>query len=258
MNGWLLRPPSVHFRTTSEEERTMELLIVCAVIAGLVWVVWVLCGKPSSTAITVETQEQLEQKRKWLENCCDSHTAPQMICGPIPSGLDVDEEALGVFPNVNLMEARAVRYSRGAYAGPTIRIAKGLSFRLGASQGQSTSVDELRVIDHGTLLLTSKRLAFLGSMRTNSVALEDLISIEPYSDGIAVHRERKQKAENYALTRPLIINGGDGNGFAVNGQVMKFGIEIAKVLREIGVTKPTKPTKPTGEKSNVIEFNLAS
>ncbi len=60
--------------------------------------------------------------------------------------------------------------------GPTIRLARGLSFRLGASDStgvsESESFDELRQIDQGTLILTTKRLAFLGSLRTNSSSLE--------------------------------------------------------------------------------------
>ena len=180
------------------------------------------------------TAEQAAQYSGWLKSCTDHCQPLHMICGPVPGGFDGDEEVLAVFPDVNLMEPRAVRYSRGAYGGPTIRIAKGLSFRLGSAAGSSESVDEQRVIDCGTLVLTSKRLAFLGSVRTNSVDLCDLISLEHYTDGIAVHRERKQKTETYVLTRPLTIADGGGRGLPVFGPMMKTAIEIAKVIREAG------------------------
>jgi hypothetical protein len=178
-----------------------------------------------------------------------------MICGPVPGGFDGDEEVLAVFPDVNLMEQRAVRYSRGAYGGPTIRLAKGLSFRLGGAAGRSESVDELRAIDFGTLVLTSKRLAFLGSMRTNSVDLCDLISLQPYSDGIAVHCERKQKAETYVLTRPLTIADGGGRGLPVFGTTMKTAIEIAKIIRETG---PEAVALLRREKLAVVQHNYKS
>jgi hypothetical protein len=179
-------------------------------------------------------QAQLAKYKTWIDSCCNNYKAAHMICDSVPGGLDQDEEPIAVFPDINLMEYRAVRYSRGAYAGPTIRIAKGVSFRLAGSQGRSESVDELRVIDRGTLLLTSKRLAFLGAMRTNNVDLQDLISVEPYTDGVSVHRERKQKAENYAMTRQLVIEGGEGDGLIVNGSMMKTAIELAKCVREAG------------------------
>ena len=138
-----------------------------------------------------------------------------MICDSIPAGFDHDERVLCVLPGVDLLELRAVRRSirrgRSAYGGPTIRLARGLSFRFGASDSagvsESESFDELRQIDHGTLVLTTKRIAFLGSLRTNSSSLDDLIGIKDVGNGIQLHRERKQKAETYVLTYPLIVDG---------------------------------------------------
>jgi len=62
-------------------------------------------------------------------------------------------------------------------------------------------IDELRHIDHGTLVLTTKRLAFLGERRTNSTELGDLIGVHAFADSIKMHRERKQKAEHYQLSQ---------------------------------------------------------
>ena len=109
--------------------------------------------------------------------------------------------------------------------------------RLGSSAGSSESVDEQRAIDCGTLVLTSKRLAFLGSLRTNSVDLCDLISVEHSIDGIAVHREHTQKTETYVLTRPLTIADGVGRGLPIFGPMLKTAIEFAKLLREAGPEK---------------------
>lgn len=76
------------------------------------------------------------------------------------------EEAVLVLPNITLKEPRAVRTSVGGYAGPTIRIAKGISFRLGSGTSRSVSHDEITSIDKGTLTITNKRLIFTGSMKT--------------------------------------------------------------------------------------------
>jgi hypothetical protein len=53
---------------------------------------------------------------------------------------------------------------------------------------QSESSDELRNIDEGTLVLTTKRLAFLGSLRTSNVKLDDIISVQSFADGVQIHR----------------------------------------------------------------------
>jgi hypothetical protein len=39
---------------------------------------------------------------------------------------------------------------------PNLRVAKGVSFRLGGASARSESHDEIRVIDQGSLILTNK------------------------------------------------------------------------------------------------------
>jgi len=100
-----------------------------------------------------------------------------------------------VFSGITLMEPRAVSQTRGGYAGPTIRVAKGVSFRMGSVAARSESHEELRNIDKGTLVLTNKRLIFMGSKRTTNIDLRKIISITAYKDGIASQRENKQKTK---------------------------------------------------------------
>lgn len=110
------------------------------------------------------------------------------------------EEACVVLSGITLREPRAVRQTRGGYAGPTIRVAKGVSFRMGSVSARSESHEELRNIDQGTLVLTTKRLIFIGSKRTTNIDLPKIISITAYKDGIASQRENKQKTEYFTGT----------------------------------------------------------
>jgi hypothetical protein len=155
-----------------------------------------------------------------------------------------------VLPGVQLFEPRAVRRSRSYYGGPTIRLAKGLSLRLGAGVSQSESSHELRNIDQGTLVLTTKRLAFMGSVRTSNVRFDDIIGINFYTDGIQLHRERKERAETYILGQAVQIVEGPGQGLTVFGPMITAAIQLAKVYHEnadalvlarqqVGVLKPT-------------------
>jgi hypothetical protein len=155
-----------------------------------------------------------------------------MICGPIPAGFDHDERVLCVLPAIDLLEPRAVRRSRSNYGGPNIRVMKGLSFRFGAGTNQSESFEELRHIDHGTLVLTTKRLAFLGERRTNSTELGDLIGVHAFADSIKLHSERKQKAEHYQLSQMLEIPTEFGV-LTVVGPMIQKAIEMAKLNQEI-------------------------
>lgn len=107
------------------------------------------------------------------------------------------EEAVLILPNITLKEPRAVRTSVGGYAGPTIRIAKGISFRLGSGTSRSVSHDEITSIDKGTLTITNKRLIFTGSMKTLNYNLSKILSITEFKDAIGIQKENKQKIEYY-------------------------------------------------------------
>jgi hypothetical protein len=101
-----------------------------------------------------------------------------------------------------LAEERAVR----SYDGTTVNLHKGISSTTGTSQSQGV----LKAIDSGQLVLTTKRLVFVGALRTASTDLRKLIRAEVFADSIRVNREGKSKAETYLTDNPvaysIIIN----------------------------------------------------
>jgi DNA-directed RNA polymerase subunit M/transcription elongation factor TFIIS len=145
-----------------------------------------------------------------------------------PVILKKNERALIVLSNIDLWEPRAVRQTRGAYGGPTFRIAKGVSFRVGSFAARSESHEELRTIDQGMLTLTNKRLVFTGTKRTTNIDLRKIVAIEPYSDGIASQRENKQKTEYFIGTNKTNLNvtsNGRNYTIPISGVVLKCLIE---------------------------------
>ena len=209
----------------------MELLVGLGLLAIFVWVVRALwTGNGWNSAAM--WQQQFDATEAWLGQCTNNCQHAEMICAAAPLGLDADESAVFVLPDVDLFEPRAVRYARSATGGPTIRLAKGLSFRFGSGVGQSESQYQLRTIDRGTLLLTTKRLAYLGSVRTSNVKLDDIIGLEHFTDGIAVHRKRKDRTETYKLSRSLQIPDGAGKGLTVFGPMITTAIQLAKIFSQ--------------------------
>lgn len=95
--------------------------------------------------------------------------------------------------NISLLESRAVR--TGGYGGPSVRLAKGLYFRVGGFKAESH--EELRNIDQGTLTLTDKRIVFSGNKKTINVNLKKVISINPYDDGISIRRDGFSKTQYF-------------------------------------------------------------
>jgi hypothetical protein len=235
----------------------MEYLLAFAAVIGVVALTRAYRNSGSGGqlpqrkwGIASEYEQQSDPCWAWIGYHRQRALPIEMICGPIPAGFDHDERALCVLPGIDLLETRAVRRTirsgRGSYGGPTIRLARGLSFRFGGSgstgTSESESFDELRQIDHGTLVLTTKRLAFLGEQRTNSTELDDLIGVHTFADSIRVHRERKQKAEHYQLSQRLVIPTEFGE-LTVVGPMIEYAIEMAKLNQEITALEATWPPR---------------
>jgi hypothetical protein len=206
---------------------------------------YLLTGETTPPAVVDKfpraTPEQTTQINAWLKDRQDRALPLEMICCQPPKMLG--EEVIFCLPNVELMEPRAIRYSQrqlqGRSAGTSIRIMKGLSIRTGGfggtSQGQSESVDELRVVDRGTLVLTSKRLVFLGTKRTSNVKLKDIITVDAiYQDGFELHREHKDRAETFVFTEPMQIQEGSGQYLGVFPSMVCSSIIFAKAENEAG------------------------
>jgi hypothetical protein len=99
------------------------------------------------------------------------------------------------------MEVRT-RTKRVDYAGPvaSIRIAKGLRFRIGSVVPNRVTSEELTEIDHGTVYITDKRVIFDGKHRNLAVRLSALISVAVYSDAFVA--EKATGRSPYFLIHP--------------------------------------------------------
>ena len=114
-----------------------------------------------------------------------------------------NEELICILNDISLLEPRTVR--SGIYGGPSFRIARGMYVRLGAFRSESH--EEIQQVDKGTLVLTNKRLVFLGSKRTLEIDLRKILSMEPYSDALGVRISGK--------TRTIYFSGMDKTKFTL-------------------------------------------
>jgi hypothetical protein len=87
--------------------------------------------------------------------------------------------------NASLMEERVVarRYVGGS-SGLSFRIAKGVSYRVGASRGQLISDKEIQAVSIGELVVTSQRVVFRGNAKSFAYRLDQLLEVNLFSDGI--------------------------------------------------------------------------
>ena len=85
----------------------------------------------------------------------------------------------------SLLEERVVRRRcEGVSQGVSIRIMKGVSYRIGQQRGQLVSATGLVAVSSGDLILTSKRILFHGDRKSFAFTYEKLLGVEMYTDGV--------------------------------------------------------------------------
>ena len=75
-------------------------------------------------------------------------------------------------------------YSQGV----SVRVMRGVYYRVGGSRPQRVTTEGLTALDTGVLYITNKRLIFDGTRRNLSLKLNTLLSFEAFSDGLALEK----------------------------------------------------------------------
>jgi hypothetical protein len=94
----------------------------------------------------------------------------------------------------DLIEERVVsrRYSGGSH-GVSVRLMKGVSYRVGQQRGQFISQTGLTIVSDGYFIVTNKRLVFSGSRKSVSTNFDKLLDLELYSDTLKIASNSRQK-----------------------------------------------------------------
>ena len=187
-------------------------MVIIALFTFAVIVLLIIAGNFAaiSSGGTKERQQQQEAAAERLRRMQETTEQLQahlnqarlpLYQGALPLILKPKECPL-LCANAVLAEERAVR----TYDGTTVRLGKGCSSTSGTSQSHGV----LKPIDSGHLVLTNKRLIFVGSLRTTATDLGKLLSAEVFDDSMRVNRHGKAKAETYITQDPvaysIIIN----------------------------------------------------
>ena len=143
--------------------------------------------------------------------------------------LNPNEQFIYAIPDVLFSEPRSVRETSGSYGGPSIRVAKGMTWRLGKFKSKSESHEELRNIDKGTLTITNKRLIFTGAVKNVNIELKKILSIEPYEDGISLSKEGEE--------RPGYFTNIDKQKIAVAIQGREYEIPLDGLILKVLIEK---------------------
>lgn len=131
-------------------------------------------------------QDKLHRAR-----CLSSAIQGRPIAINAALNLKRDESCFFASPATLYEERTTRRYVSGS-RGVSIRIAKGVSYRVGSSRGYYVPVSHVVAVCDGTFSITNKRCIFSGARKTVTVELEDLLSFDSFDDGIQLHHPRSK------------------------------------------------------------------
>ena len=124
----------------------------------------------------------------------------RLVDRSLPFRLQKSETLIWSFANVAYATMRTRREFRGRSTGMSVRVAKGVYFRTGAFKGHPVETEEQVHLDTGILGITTRHIYFAGSTQRFRVRHDRVVTIEPYSNGIGIMRDRaRAKPETFVL-----------------------------------------------------------
>lgn len=125
------------------------------------------------------------------------------ITGVLPFNLQKSETLVWLFDNADYYEDRARRHYVGGYQGVSIRIARGLYYRVGGFKGNPVETIETVRIGRGLMGVTTRHVYFSCPDASFRIRHDKVVSIEPFSDGVRLQRDAQ-------TARPQLFVTGDG------------------------------------------------
>ena len=124
---------------------------------------------------------------------------------PLPFKFLKSEHLLYVFPSVGYAEQRVKREIVGRSTGTSVRVARGVSVRMGQSRGTPVERDEIVHRGIGIMAVTSKHIYFSGE-RTFRIRFDRIVSVQAMRDAVEVTRDRVSGLSEYFMIDPSDID----------------------------------------------------
>ena len=224
----------------------MELIIVVFVLWGIG--VLLFGGKRKDAAAQVPEsrlpesileREFADFREKMAEGGLQNEMSSSLI-------LKGDEHLIFELQGIQFAEER-VKRTRGVGQGISIRVMKGVSYRLSTFSAAPERVVE--PLDEGSLTLTNRRFSFRGTTRSIEFPLSKLSAIEAFDSGISISRAGKTKIEYFlglqAFSASWLVTPEEGEDFEAETLNYVFdGFECREVVMML-VSKLGDSVDPT-------------
>lgn len=140
-----------------------------------------------------------------------------------PAELRDNEEAYLSLGDIILSEPNV---DKKASFDTSFKISKGVALKSSVKGATNAPQNKLKQIDSGTLVITNRRVIFVGSTKTVNIDLLKVLSINVFKEGVSIVRENKKKVEYFTGTDQSTIN------FTINGRERSLKME-GDVIRAI-------------------------
>ena len=121
----------------------------------------------------------------------------------LPVNLQKGEKVVWVFAGCDYLEDRTKREYVGGSRGASVRVMKGVYYRVGAFKGSTVASTERVHVDSGTVVITDKNIYFSGSSKSLRIPYDKIVSFLPFDDGVGVIRDTQ-------TAKPQIFSTGAG------------------------------------------------
>lgn len=107
--------------------------------------------------------------------------------------------------NIEWYEMKSVT-QRVNYSGVStrIKICKGVYYKIGSVAPERVTQDIWKIVDNGTLYLTSKRIIFIGTKANKNMKLDKILAFEPYRNGVQIDKDTG-KATFFSFTNNVDV-----------------------------------------------------
>jgi hypothetical protein len=132
-------------------------------------------------------------------------TLPERISvvGDLPFNLQKRESIVWLFPSTTYYEQRVRTHYEGGHRGVSVRVAKGVYYRVGGFKGHPVSTTEMVDMGSGPLGITDRHIYFAGPAKAFRVKYDKIVAFTPYTDGIGIQRDAQ-------TAKPQVFLTGDG------------------------------------------------
>lgn len=120
--------------------------------------------------------------------------------GTLPFNFQKNETLIWAFDDVAYYEEKTRRQYVGGSQGVSIRIAKGIYYRVGSFKGHPVETVERVYMGKGILAVTNKHIYFNSPARTFRVRLDKIVSFIPFSNGIGIQRDASSAKPQFFIT----------------------------------------------------------